>query len=138
VATFNNFGASLWKQVQINVNGDKSNSLYAYGALLKTLLSYGSEANKTMFVMGLFYKDSAREMSNITMTPTSSTTTIATNQTIVKAEKHNSGLLHRRKIMLDGKGTIETVNQMHADLFKSERFLVDNSEIVIILTKNSD
>ena len=51
---------------------------------------------------------------------------------------NNDGLLKRRKIMIDGKGVLELVTPIHSDLFKSERYLINNTEIKIIFAKNSD
>ena len=129
----------MWKQVQVNLNGEtvgNSNSLYSYGSILETYLSYGSESMKTIGSMGLFYKDTPGQMSTLNIATETKPDT--TNNVVASPLAHNVGFLKRRKLIIDGKGIIECINQIHSDLFKSDRYLVDNCELEITLTKNTD
>ena len=40
--------------------------------------------------------------------------------------------------MVDEKGVLELVTPIHSDLFKSDRYLINNTDVKLILTKNSD
>ena len=148
VSPVNNFGSSLWKQVEIQIASDivgNSKSLYAYGAYLETLLSNTAESKQTNCSLGLFYKDTAGQMENTCLTQTKAgAPIIATNKEVpvniptIEITPNNEGLLKRRKIMLDGKGVLELVTPIHSDLFKSDRYLINNTELKLIFTKNSD
>jgi len=152
VSPVNNFGSSLWKQVECQIASDtvgNSNSMYAYGAYFETLLSNTAEAKKTICSQGLFYKDTAKEMENLCLTRSKEGTPVilslqgsSPNQTIsvptTELTANNDGLLKRRKIMIDGKGWLELVTPVHSDLFKSDRYLINNTELKLIFTKNND
>ena len=138
VSPINNFGSSLWKQVEVQIASDtvgNSNSHCAYGAYLETLLSNTAETKQTNCSLGLFYKDTAGEMENLCTTqskpgtPIQIATTNPTQVPTIEMTPNNDGLLKRRKIMIDGKGVLELVTPIHSDLFKSDRYLINNTDI---------
>ena len=65
VAPVNNLLHSLFRQVEVSMNGRAmgySNSLYPYRALLETVMNYGSGAANGHLRNALFYKDTAGSM----------------------------------------------------------------------------
>ena len=50
----------------------------------------------------------------------------------------NEGLMQRRKILIDGEERIEMMGPLYCDLFKSDRFLLDNIPIRIKLWKSDE
>ena len=65
VAPVNNFLHSLFKQVDVYLNGKQvtpAMSTYAYRAYIETLLNYDVSAKKSQFTSALYYKDTATKM----------------------------------------------------------------------------
>ena len=65
VAPVNNFLHSLFKQVDVYLNGKQvtpAMGTYAYRAYIETLLNYDVSAKKSQFTSALYYKDTATQM----------------------------------------------------------------------------
>ena len=65
VAPVNLLLHSLFSQVDVSLNGtliSNSTNIYPYGAMLETLLSYGSDAKTSQLTSEMYYKDDAGRM----------------------------------------------------------------------------
>ena len=79
VAPVNNFLHSLFKQVDVYLNGKQvtpAMGTYAYRAYIETLLNYDVSAKKSQFTSALYYKDTATQMDEAGSLPGSSPKTI--------------------------------------------------------------
>ena len=70
VSVINYLAATLWKTVDVKLNGDQlvSCSNYAYRSILKILTSFGGNSKKTWLQAGLYYKDTAEKFNDLTNT----------------------------------------------------------------------
>ena len=65
VAAVNNFLHSLFKQVDVYLNGKQvtlAMGTYPYRAYIETLLNYDASAKESQFTSALYYKDTATKM----------------------------------------------------------------------------
>ena len=77
VAPVNNFLHSLFRQVDVYLNGKQvtpAMGTYAYRAYLETLLNYDDSAKKSQLTSAMYYKDTAGEMSSSGSLPVETTT----------------------------------------------------------------
>lgn len=132
VGPVNNFASSLFKQIEVKLNGigvEPTNNGYAYKAYLSDLLNYGEDSKNTFLQSGLFYKDDPNEMENINF------------KADIKTEKSeqqsvNTGLVKRRQVLLNSKGNLELITKLHCDIFNSDRFLINNIDMSIKIIRN--
>ncbi len=81
IAPVNNFLHSLFKQVDVYLNGKQvtpAMGTYAYRAYLETLLNYDVSAKESQLTSALYYKDTAGEMDSNGSLPSEKTITYAT------------------------------------------------------------
>ena len=125
VGPINNLLHSLFSQVDISLNGTQitdSSNTYAYRALIEDVLSYGSEAKKSHLTCSLYYKDEAGKMD--TNDPSAGDLT-------------NSGLITRSAYTAGGR-EIDMVGRLHADIFFQSRYMLNEVNLKIKLTRSKD
>jgi hypothetical protein len=112
---------SLFSQVDITLNDilvTSSVNTYAYRSIIETLLNYGEDSKNTHLTASLFYKDTAGQMDSVSL----------------EAKTANLGWLKRRSIMGKSK-TIDMFGRLHADIFFQDRYLLNNVEMKIRLSR---
>ena len=95
-------------------------AMYAYRSYIEMLTNYGEDAKLTHLQSALYYKDTPGQMETLETTDSS---------------KANTGWLKRREIMGKSK-TIDLFGRLHADIFFQDRYLINNVEMKIRLTRN--
>lgn len=129
VGPVNNFANSLFKQVEVKLNGvavEPTNNSYSYKAYLSDLLNFGEDAKNTVLQSALYIKDDPNEMDNINVN----------NLKTEQPQKFNNGLVKRRMITLDSKGNLELIAKLHCDIFNTDRILLNNVDIAIKIIRN--
>lgn len=119
----NLFLHSLFSQVDVSLNDilvTSSVNTYAYRSYIETLLNYGEDSKKTHLGSSLFYKDTAGHFDSLKVGAT---------------DVKNSGFIKRREIMGNSK-TIDMFGRLHADIFFQERYLLNNVEMKLRLSRN--
>jgi hypothetical protein len=116
---------SLFSQVDVSLNDilvTSSVNTYAYRSMIDTLLNYGEDAKKTHLQSALFYKDTPGFMETLEVD-------------LTKLNTSNLGWLKRREIM-GKKNSIDMFGRIHADIFFQDRYLLNNVEMKIRLSRN--
>ena len=139
----NNLAHSLWNNVEVSLFlGNKyipiesEHSNYAYKAYFMDLLNYNEDGKKGWLQNALFVKDTEGEFSNTKIEPENTntvttdkrrTTTFTITDTTIKTEttKLNAGYLRRREIVSSSNGKIKLISQIHCDLLKSNKLLLN-------------
>ena len=114
----NNFMHSLWKNVEVVINGTKitpSNGNYGYKAMFEKLLSYGDCALESWCEASLFVKDTAGQMNHV---------------------DDNVGGVKRRTFIAESK-TVDMMGPLHIDLFQQGRLLPNGLSMSIKLSRNN-
>jgi hypothetical protein len=112
----NNLLHSLFSSLSVSLNGKRvtlHETNYHYKVYLEKLLNYGSDASGTHLVSKLWYLDSSEEL------------------------KDNAGYTTRLQYMANSQ-TIELYGRLHADLFNSDRMLINGVDMNIKLTRTSE
>ena len=128
VGIVNNFLHSLFKQVDVFLKGKQvtqATGTYAYRAYLETLLNYGPAAKRSQLTAAMFYKDTSTKMD--TADPT-----LAGDHANV-----NLGLKKRYEFSKES-GIIEMAGPIFCDVFMSERLLLSNVDLKILMNRNVD
>ena len=89
VAPVNNFLHSLFKQVDVYLNGKQvtpAMGTYAYRFYIETLLNYDVSAKKSQLSSALYFKDTAQEMDGNGSLPSAKTITYVTASNGVSAD----------------------------------------------------
>lgn len=111
---------SMWSQCDVSLNQkliSQSALTYPARAYMESLLAYDAPAKYTHMGMRFWYKDQG-------------------NLEAITAGG-NAGLDLRRKLMKSSK-PIEMLGPIHADFFNQDRFLINNVEMRIKLTRSRD
>jgi hypothetical protein len=77
-------------------------------------------------------------MESITWKSSKKETTANSENEVDVSLEVNPGLLARRKVFLDGKGTAVMLGSMHLDFFNTEKFLMPKIPVKIKFTKNDE
>jgi len=112
---------SLWSQVDVSLNQkliSQSSMTYPYRSYMESLLAYDTPAKNSHMTMRMWYKDTAGYMDEF------------------KADK-NEGLKKRQELTKNSK-TFELLGPIHSDFFNQDRFLINNVELRVKLTRNRD
>jgi len=118
ISTTNNFFHSLFSQVDLNINNQiisSTNNCYAYKAYIETLLSNGYDAIHSQAQCAMFFKD--------------------TNGGSV--DFHNKGFKERSKC-IEGSKMVELIGKLRIDLSSQNRYILNDTNICISLTRNTD
>ena len=151
VAPVNNFLHSLFKQVDVYLNGKQvtpAMGTYAYRAYMETLLNYDVSAKKSQLSSALYFKDTAGEMDSNGALPGSKTITYVEADTgdgsspaktvsIPVPGTGNQGFAKRREYIKDSK-TFALSGPIFSDVFMSERLLLNMLNLKVVLNRSSN
>jgi len=118
VAPINNIQSSVFSQCDLFLNGKlvtSSNSLYAHRAYLEQVLNYSKETAKAQLTSQLFYLDESAKF----------------------ALEANKGFKSRQSAV-EGSKTIDVIGPLFTDLTSQPRYMLNNVEIRVKLSKNSN
>lgn len=118
ISTSNNFFHSLFSQLDVYFNSNlisSSNNAYAYRAYIESLLSYGSDYNKSKATCSLFYLDSSNG----------------------GPCEQNVGYKKRATFIAESK-SLELIDKLKFDLANQHRYILNDVTLTISLTKASE
>ena len=155
VAPVNNFLHSLFKQVDVYLNGKQvtpAMGTYAYRAYIETLLNYDVSAKKSQFTSALYYKDTATKMDeagslpgdpeDISFIKSSFPGQAAPRDSdketvkITPAGSGNQGFAKRSKFIRNGKQFVLS-GPIFADIFMNDRLLLNMVDIKVVLNRSN-
>ena len=135
VAPVNNFLYSLFKQVDVYLNGKQvtpTMGTYAYRAYIETLLNYDVSAKKSQFTSALYYKDTATQMDEAGALPK----TVDLNSNTVRVPgTGNQGFAKRSAFVQNGKQFVLS-GPIFADIFMSDRLLLNMMDLKVVLNRS--
>ena len=153
VAPVNNFLHSLFKQVDVYLNGKQvtpAMGAYPYRAYIETLLNYDVSAKESQFSSALYYKDTATKMNEAGSLPSSKTITYvesdtqtggnpaaAKNVSIPVAGTGNQGFAKRSKFIQNSKQFVLS-GPIFADIFMTDRFLLNMMDLRVVLNRSNN
>ena len=152
VAPVNNFLHSLFKQVDVYLNGKQvtpAMGTYPYRAYIETLLNYDVSAKESQFSSGLYYKDTATKMDEVGSLPSEKTvnnisavdhTTGALTKTTVKVTvpgTGNQGFAKRSQFIQNSKQFVLS-GPIFADIFMTNRLLLNMMDLRVVLNRSSN
>jgi hypothetical protein len=116
----NLFTQSIFKQIEIELNGtpvnDLSTGTYAYKSYIESLLSYGDDAKKTLLAQAMYLDDTLQHENSLKPT-------------------ENLALALRSNQLIKG---FYFTNLIHADFFQMERYLLPNMHVKLCFIRNAD
>ena len=137
VAPVNNFLHSLFKQVDVYLNGKQvtpAMGTYAYRAYIETLLNYDVSAKKSQFTSALYYKDTATQMDEVGALP--KTVDDGNNNKLRVPGTGNQGFAKRSAFVQNGKQFVLS-GPIFADIFMSDRLLLNMMDLKVVLNRSS-
>ena len=144
VAPVNNFLHSLFKQVDVYLNGKQvtpAMGTYAYRSYIETLLNYDVSAKKSQLSSALYFKDTARHMNGNGGLPQTKETTITlkaggTETAFIKtAGTGNQGFANRHKFIENGIQFVLS-GPIFSDVFMSDRLLLNMLNLKVVLNRS--
>ena len=156
VAPVNNFLHSLFKQVDVYLNGKQvtpAMGTYAYRAYIETLLNYDVSAKESQFSSALYYKDTATKMDEGGSLPSSKTINNVTDvagansgvKPVLTKEQvsipvpgtGNQGFAKRSKFIQNSKQFVLS-GPIFADIFMTDRLLLNMMDLRVVLNRSSN
>ena len=151
VAPVNNFLHSLFKQVDVYLNGKQvtpAMGTYPYRAYIETLLNYDVSAKESQFSSALYYKDTATKMDEGGSLPSSKEITYVEADTRdggTQAKKAsipvpgtgNQGFSKRSKFIQNSKQFVLS-GPIFADIFMTDRLLLNMMDLRVVLNRSSN
>ena len=148
VAPVNNFLNSLFKQVDVYLNGKQvtpAMGTYPYRAYIETLLNYDVSAKKSQFSSALYYKDTATKMDEVGSLPSSKTITYVTDANTNAKDTFslpvpgsgNQGFAKRNKFIQNSKQFVLS-GPIFADIFMTDRLLLNMMDLRVVLNRSSN
>ena len=151
VAPVNNFLHSLFRQVDVYLNGKQvtpAMGTYAYRSYIETLLNYDVSAKESQFSSALYYKDTATKMDENGALPSSKTITYVeadTNNGGTQAKNFslpvpgtgNQGFAKRHKFISNGNQFVLS-GPIFADIFMTDRLLLNMLDLKVVLNRSTD
>ena len=148
VAPVNNFLHSLFKQVDVYLNGKQvtpAMGTYPYRAYIETLLNYDVSAKESRFSSALYYKDTATHMDETGSLPASISikTKNAANSdneetfTFKIPGTGNQGFAKRSKFIQNSKQFVLS-GPIFADIFMTDRLLLNMMDLRVVLNRSSN
>ena len=146
VAPVNNFLHSLFKQVDVYLNGKQVTSAmgtYAYRSYIETLLNYDVSAKNSQFSSALYYKDTATkmdengvlpELKEVKITPKTGS---AADGWIYTAGTGNQGFAKRHKFIENGIQFVLS-GPIFSDIFMNDRLLLNMMDLKVVLNRSPD
>ena len=151
VAPVNNFLHSLFKQVDVYLNGKQvtpAMGTYPYRAYIETLLNYDVSAKESQFSSALYYKDTATQMDEVGSLPSSKTITLK-KESIVPTPANNlevsipvpgsgnQGFAKRSQFIQNSKQFVLS-GPIFADIFMTDRLLLNMMDLRVVLNRSSN
>ena len=151
VAPVNNFLHSLFKQVDVYLNGKQvtpAMGTYPYRSYIETLLNYDVSAKKSQLSSALYFKDTAGQMDGSGALPSSTTITYVETDTgdgtspaktvsIPVPGTGNQGFAKRHEYIKDSK-TFVLTGPIFSDVFMSDRLLLNMLNLKVVLNRSSN
>ncbi len=148
IAPVNNFLHSLFKQVDVYLNGKQvtpTMGTYAYRAYLETLLNYDVSAKKSQLTSALYYKDTPGKMEETGSLPSEKTITYMASksaqtpstQKVTVPGSGNQGFAKRHEFIQSGK-KFTLGGPVFVDAFMGNRLLLNLVDLKLILNRSSD
>ena len=149
VAPVNNFLHSLFKQVDVYLNGKQvtpAMGTYPYRAYIETLLNYDASAKEYQFTSALYYKDTATKMDDAGALPSSKTITLKqasvsgasadVEVSIPVPGTGNQGFAKRSAFVQNGKQFVLS-GPIFTDIFMSDRLLLNMMDLKVVLNRSN-
>ena len=145
VAPVNNFLHSLFRQVDVYLNGKQvtpAMGTYAYRAYIETLLNYDISAKKSQLSSALYYKDTATQMDDVGSLPKGSEEITYKNAsdtvakiTVATGGTGNQGFAKRSKFIQNGHQFVLS-GPIFADIFMNDRLLLNMMDLRVVLNRS--
>ena len=150
VAPVNNFLHSLFRQVDVYLNGKQvtpAMGTYAYRSYIETLLNYDVSAKQSQFSSALYYKDTAGEMDSNGSLPSTEIlnykTAAGSGSSIDASVKYyvtgtgNQGFARRHKFITSGNQFVLS-GPIFSDIFMTDRLLLNMVDLKVVLNRSTD
>ena len=151
VAPVNNFLHSLFRQVDVYLNGKQvtpAMGTYAYRSYIETLLNYDVSAKQSQFSSVLYYKDTPGQMDKVGALPATKTLNYRTAFTPPDTEQNasvnyyvtgtgNQGFAKRHQFIKNGNRFVLS-GPIFADIFMTDRLLLNMMDLKVVLNRSSD
>ena len=153
VAPVNNFLHSLFRQVDVYLNGKQvtpAMGTYAYRSYIETLLNYDVSAKQSQFSSALYYKDTAGQMEKVGALASSTTLNYRTAQgtagvsgerdaseKLYVPESGNVGFAKRHQFIKNGNRFVLS-GPIFSDIFMTDRLLLNMMDLKVVLNRSSD
>ena len=152
VAPVNNFLHSLFRQVDVYLNGKQvtpAMGTYAYRSYIETLLNYDVSAKQSQFSSALYYKDTAGQMDKVGGLQSSKIINYklagATNADVGNNDSFklytpasgNVGFAKRHQFIKNGNRFVLS-GPIFADIFMTDRLLLNMMDLKVVLNRSSD
>ena len=147
VAPVNNFLHSLFRQVDVYLNGKQvtpAMGTYAYRSYIETLLNYDVSAKESQFSSALYYKDTAGEMDSNGSLPSakvlnyrSSDGSAAASVKYYHPGSGNQGFAQRHKFITNGNQFVLS-GPIFCDIFMTDRLLLNMMDLKVVLNRSTD
>ena len=137
VVPVNNFLHSLFKQVDVYLNGKQvtpAMGTYAYRAYIETPLNYDVSAKKSQFTSALYYKDTATQMDEVGALP--KTVDDANGNKVRVPGTGNQGFAKRSAFIQNGKQFVLS-GPIFTDIFMSDRLLLNMMDLKVVLNRSN-
>ena len=146
VAPVNNFLHSLFRQVDVYLNGKQvtpAMGTYAYRSYIETLLNYDVSAKQSQFSSALYYKDTAGQMDKVGALASSKTlnyknaSDASASDKLYVPESGNVGFAKRHQFIKNGNRFVLS-GPIFADIFMTDRLLLNMMDLKVVLNRSSD
>ena len=152
VAPVNNFLHSLFRQVDVYLNGKQvtpAMGTYAYRSYIETLLNYDVSAKESQFSSALYYKDTATKMDDNGSLPATKVLNYkaaAQNNADPGANASvkyyvtgtgNQGFAQRHKFITNGNQFVLS-GPIFSDIFMTDRLLLNMMDLKVVLNRSTD
>ena len=146
VAPVNNFLHSLFRQVDVYLNGKQvtpAMGTYAYRCYIETLLNYDVSAKESQFSSALYYKDTATKMDETGSLPKLKEVKIKWDKStetegwLYSAGTGNQGFAKRHEFITNGNQFVLS-GPIFADIFMTDRLLLNMLDLKVVLNRSTD
>ena len=146
VAPVNNFLHSLFRQVDVYLNGKQvtpAMGTYAYRSYIETLLNYDVSAKQSQFSSALYYKDTAGEMDSNGSLPSTEIlnykNAAGTSASVKYSSpgKGNQGFAQRQKFITNGNQFVLS-GPIFSDIIMTDRLLLNMMDFKVVLNRSTD
>ena len=156
VAPVNNFLHSLFKQVDVYLNGKQvtpAMGTYPYRSYLETLLNYDVSAKQSQLSSAMYFKDTADHMEEAGSLPSTTTfkkvtavtsasdggtaTLTTVDEPIIKPGTGNQGFAKRHEYIKNSR-QFSLAGPIFSDVFMSDRLLLNMMELKVVLNRSSN